>query len=640
MRPSRRVFQKIAPQRQKYFALRESAAILSGMAAIFFLEPPMPLRALLFLIILILPLAARVQPDPTRPLAAPAEQVAQTFNPATRSQWNTYQSDGVSVQFAAPDLEWSIIASPDAAGFAQKLSAADSAEPLDLVFPVSLAPPPNGNQSSDCFYPGGLVSDFTPLALPAPGLELRLSFDNFWSVNEVAPRSGSQSYTLSEIESPVCFESSGVTYPLAALNPHLPSSAAPIVAFTSGFGSHAIFARMQSGPGAWILLRPQSGSPWKDFSAAQSLDLPFLLPSNRRLSFSVAGQWDQPPSTPPANNDILLFHSGPLPKPIAPGSIMRLTAPAFDSDPPPTLLLGGLLPIIRADKYIGPEIATTSSQRAELPFRPDLAPCFTGPSCAYNWIGLSRRQGRLFFGAVTLSQPRAAAMHPAKLAELLEGYGIDHAAICAAAPQDIAIRWQGQWLGGRARDPGNIRAALCLRLKQSESQPRWSNVVRNSASTINARNAKCEPGLLDALRDGMTAARPQLDTFWWATVRQKGQPMTLDFDLQRPYPIYWLQMYHAEAAGFSSHFNLRHYRWLMRDSPTQDWSEVYSTDADVQGRRRLKAVEIPKPITRHLFDHPISARWWRLEIPDQDDPDAIPRIAEIEIWTVLNNTLR
>jgi hypothetical protein len=250
-------------------------------------------------------------------------------------------------------------------------------------------------------------------------------------------------------------------------------------------------------------------------------------------------------------------------------------------------------------------------------------------------------------------------MAPRVLADQLAPYAPDYAAICAGGERTVAIRWRGEWLGARSSsESGNIRAALCLRLRPVPGRPRWVNLLRDWRVAIEQRNVALQSGSPNAVRDGRVLAGGALDTFWWATAKDPNKPLTLEFDLQGPRPVYWIEMLHAEAAGFSAHFNLRRYTWQTRPSPSSNWTDVaQSPDDGARGDDRARG-DNRASSTRHLFPEPVAARWWRLVIPPPSDQLAAPlgnadvvgeadagaadvgsgdpvyRLAEIQFWTV------
>jgi len=126
----------------------------------------------------------------------------------------------------------------------------------------------------------------------------------------------------------------------------------------------------------------------------------------------------------------------------------------------------------------------------------------------------------------------------------------------------------------------------------------------------------------DAVRDGRVRAWPRTDAVWWTEPRRAGQPVALEFDLGRERAIHWIDMRLAGDAGFSRHFNLCDYAWQVRDWAGAAWREV----ARIEGNR--------DGAVRHVLTLPVSARWWRLEIPTSENPDeaALIRVAEIQMW--------
>ena len=308
----------------------------------------------------------------------------------------------------------------------------------------------------------------------------------------------------------------------------------------------------------------------------------------------------------------------------------------------PDIFCGGY-PILWQGEWAGPE-AGVSPGTARLPYRADLAPCFDPRGAAYSWIGLSHTTGAVWLGVSSGGGVRQGALPPQLLAtRLLERQAGDAAALFAVSEGALSARWQGRWLASQANSsPGNITAALCLRLgRRAGPSPvvrppagpqsttdrgqdaSWYDALRSPEVVVQVRNAAAESGRAEALRDRRIHPGAMLDSFWWATPADPGQPVILEYDLLRPVAIRWIEMLHAERAGFSAHFNLRSYTWQFRASGSDNWTDAASMEGNA-----LAA-------TRHVFDPPRRARWWRLVIPPPAAGTPAPpihRLAEIELW--------
>jgi len=129
--------------------------------------------------------------------------------------------------------------------------------------------------------------------------------------------------------------------------------------------------------------------------------------------------------------------------------------------------------------------------------------------------------------------------------------------------------------------------------------------------------------------DGRIASHPSANHFWAGPVvgefsrgDNNGKPW-LELTLE---PEAWLgvvDIYHAENAGFSSHFNLRGYRVLGRENTAQEWELLFDILHDAPVNRERHRLDPPRPIS-HL----------RLEVTDAGFlPDmSAARLAEVIAW--------
>ncbi|MBN1868560.1 discoidin domain-containing protein [Candidatus Sumerlaeota bacterium] len=298
-----------------------------------------------------------------------------------------------------------------------------------------------------------------------------------------------------------------------------------------------------------------------------------------------------------------------------------------EDSPTPPVAAGRFVSIVRDGVSVeGP--ASEEEALRSLGERVDLAPCFARLAAPYNWLAFSQRAGKVWFGCANRALARAqSAVRPTALAGILAPESLDFVAVCAAG-NGSAIRWRGEWLGAPEQFPpaNEIRAALCLRLEPPSTGPLWRNVLRDPLIVIQPRNVASASNSPDTLRDGRIQTRTNLNTFWWAAPMDKDEPIVLEFDLLSPRSIRCIEIHQAEAAGFSSHFNLSGYLWKVRHSASSEWTRVAA------------ASEGTPKVVRNVFVPPVEARWWRLEIPPpsaRDNDGQVVRLAEIQFWSLV-----
>lgn len=590
--------------------------------------------------------AAQDEAPPAPPPDAASLRPAEVFEITHRSSFGTQHAQGV--RLLAPQIaeaEWRILAAPDAIAFERLLEQADGQAPFDLVFPLACASVSNPAAPAPS-YPGFLSDGFRPLSLPGPGMEFQIGYDGIWDAvlrRESLPAAAWR----------VLVNWKGKAIEAARWNSHGASLSAPdnpeaISVWNPPFDSHpllsdSVLGGASSDGSLWIGARWVGIDPSGESLEAR-LGLPIRSWKSRRAQIT---QWASAPFSLGDDSDAFLLRlPGSLPaarSTLRSGQALEVGFPETESAGRCPGIFGGGLPILWEGEWAGPKTGASLGS-VSLPYRADLAPCFDPRGAAYTWIALSHTTGAVWLGLSSGEGVRQGALPPRLLAaRLLERQAGDAAALFAVSEGALSARWQGQWIASQTnRSPGNITAALCLRLGRSsapspvlrppavprpssERAPaaRWIDALRNPEAMVQVRNATAESGRTEALRDRRVHPGGMLDSFWWAAPADPARPVILEFDLRQSVEIRWIEMLHAERAGFSAHFNLRDYTWQFRASKSDNWTDAAAMEGNI-----LAA-------TRHVFDPPRRARWWRLVIPPRAAGAPAPpihRIAEIEFW--------
>lgn len=170
--------------------------------------------------------------------------------------------------------------------------------------------------------------------------------------------------------------------------------------------------------------------------------------------------------------------------------------------------------------------------------------------------------------------------------------------------------------------PSGLEAPALAFLTITERAPAKGDVVnllRNAPNAITACGA--EPrNPADALKDGLYSPTSSLDHYWEHTSTEPSHQHGILIDLMKPYDLETLEIFYAEEAGFSPHFNARS---LI----------VYGDEKDKNAMRKIMEINNQGGLSCQRAEFPagVRLRYIRIEIAQ---PSAIPgascaRLAEI-----------
>lgn len=127
------------------------------------------------------------------------------------------------------------------------------------------------------------------------------------------------------------------------------------------------------------------------------------------------------------------------------------------------------------------------------------------------------------------------------------------------------------------------------------------------------------------LVDGKAGDDPAAETFWAAPQDGKGRTAGgawAELRLEQPARVHAVDLVHIEASGFSSHFNLKAYRLLGRESASQPWRLLAEVRHEVPVARERVRVSWPRPLETI-----------RLEVREPNfTGGTTARLAEVIVW--------
>lgn len=162
-----------------------------------------------------------------------------------------------------------------------------------------------------------------------------------------------------------------------------------------------------------------------------------------------------------------------------------------------------------------------------------------------------------------------------------------------------------------------VISAICIREKdQQEKGP--SNLLRGRPVSLTSNGSK--PGNpASAVNDGSYYRTPTLDNYWESDTEEDAKP-TLRIDLREPCLVSEMELFYAEEAGFSDHFNWRSFT-------------IFGHETNVTRLEKIMEVENPKGHSCQRISFPENTKLRYLAI-QVDQPSVFPenktaRLAEI-----------
>jgi len=173
--------------------------------------------------------------------------------------------------------------------------------------------------------------------------------------------------------------------------------------------------------------------------------------------------------------------------------------------------------------------------------------------------------------------------------------------------------------------PAGMEAPVMTVLEITERAPEKGatvNLLRCVPNMVTACGA--EPNNpADAVKDGSYFQTPSLDNYWEHSDPNPLHRHALMIDLLKPYDLTGLEIFYAEEAGFSSHYNWRSF-------------SVYGSEKDKSSLQKIMEVKNPegRSCQRIAFPSGMRLRYIKIEV-DQSGlfPESgIVRLAELILY--------
>ena len=179
---------------------------------------------------------------------------------------------------------------------------------------------------------------------------------------------------------------------------------------------------------------------------------------------------------------------------------------------------------------------------------------------------------------------------------------------------------------GRANaTPSGVEAPVISALFINERPPnpdKVVNILRRFPTMITACASELN-NPIKAITDGSYGQIPSLDNYWEHISYDHFHKHRIMIDLLRPYDLKALEIFHAEEAGFSSHYNWRKF-------------SVYAEKNDKNALEKILEVKNPRglPYQRITFPAESLYRYVAIEVetPGVFEENKTARLAELALW--------
>jgi len=166
-------------------------------------------------------------------------------------------------------------------------------------------------------------------------------------------------------------------------------------------------------------------------------------------------------------------------------------------------------------------------------------------------------------------------------------------------------------------------SVLAFRDRSKAKDKPLLNLCRLARSSARASSSSGAGNSASAVIDSRYGETPAMDSFWASKPNKGGDPQSwIQVELDRPRKVWAVEVCHAEAAGFSRHFNTADFKILGRKSRSDSWDELHVAEGNQEA---WTFVELKKPKQLGTI---------RLEIskPNAFESNPNARIAEILVW--------
>ena len=180
----------------------------------------------------------------------------------------------------------------------------------------------------------------------------------------------------------------------------------------------------------------------------------------------------------------------------------------------------------------------------------------------------------------------------------------------------------------RYREAANVSTRLALTIQERTQTIEIPDVdgelYRIQSLVLEGTRREFPANTAGRLTDGRLSFSHELNTFWAASMDEKGRARALRLVLPRPMPLAAIELVHVEAAGFSPEFNLKGFRLTGRRERGDAWRELLRIDHE-EPVARERLVVPGAPVVSEV----------RLEItePNFFRGGKTSRLAEIFLWS-------